>query len=205
MPTDPAVIFDAFGTIVQIGAGSHPYRRLLQEGIRQGRRPQPDDAHVLMTRPLNLEGAAEHFGIKISPQGLRALEEDLERELESVKAFPEAILAVRALKRAGIRVGVCSNLAMPYAAAIERLFPSLDAYTYSFSVGALKPEPAIYADACRKLNVEPGQAFMIGDSARCDRDGPMVAGIKGHHLSLDGQGDFTELMSFTEFVLRQRH
>jgi FMN phosphatase YigB (HAD superfamily) len=155
-----------------------------------------------MTRPLSLEGAAEHFAIKISPQDLRALEDDLAKEVASVQAFPDAILAVRALQKAGIRVGVCSNLALPYAAAIERLFPALDAYTYSFAVGALKPDHAIYTDVCQKLAAPPGRSHMIGDSQRCDRDGPRSAGIEGHFLSRDGAGDFSCLLSFAGFVLR---
>lgn len=202
MPSHHAVIFDAFGTILQIKEGRHPFRRLLQAGVRQGRRPQPDDAHVLMTRPLSLQGAAEHFGIKISTQELQALEYDLSEEVNGVEAFPDAILAIQSLQAAGIKVGVCSNLAMPYAAAIERLFPELDALTYSFAVGALKPSQAIYADACQKLAVPPDCTLMIGDSQRCDRDGPLSAGIDGYLLSRDGAGDFNDLLSFAGFVLR---
>jgi HAD superfamily hydrolase (TIGR01549 family) len=201
MPNHHAVIFDAFGTILQIKGGSHPFRRLLQEGIQQGRRPQPDDAHVLMTNPLSLEGAARHFGIKISAQELQCLEDDLAKEVDGVEAFEDALLAVQALQEAGIKVGVCSNLAMPYAAAIERLFPALDAFTYSFAIGALKPDRLIYEDICQKLGTKPDHTYMIGDSKRCDRDGPRVVGINSHHLSRDEALDFNDLQNFAEFVL----
>ena len=203
MPGHHAVIFDAFGTILQIKDGSHPFRRLLKEGVRQGRRPQPDDAHILMTRPLSLEGAAEHFGIKISPQALQTLEDDLAKEVDGVEAFPDAMLAIKALQEAGIKVGVCSNLAMPYAAAISRLFPTLDAYTYSFALGAIKPDPLIYDDICQKLGAQPGRIHMIGDSQRCDKDGPCAIGIDGHWLSREGAGDFDDLLTFARMVIGQ--
>ncbi|WP_262411917.1 hypothetical protein [Pseudomonas sp. Wu6] len=59
------VLFDAFGTLVRIPKASHPYRQILKEGIRQGRRPRPEDLHHIMARPLCLSDAAEHFGIKV--------------------------------------------------------------------------------------------------------------------------------------------
>ncbi|QOZ97711.1 hypothetical protein Pstu14405_21390 [Stutzerimonas stutzeri] len=43
-----AVIFDAFGTLLRIQDGRHPYRQLLTIGRANGRRPRPDDASVLM-------------------------------------------------------------------------------------------------------------------------------------------------------------
>lgn len=56
-------IFDAFGTVVRIGRRTNPYRQLLREGIKQGRRPHPGDAHLIMTLNLDLRGVAEHLGI----------------------------------------------------------------------------------------------------------------------------------------------
>ncbi|RMV32861.1 hypothetical protein ALP12_200415 [Pseudomonas savastanoi pv. phaseolicola] len=53
-----AVLLDAFGTILQIKTGKHPYRQLLKEGLRNGRRPSPDDAKQLMTFNGGLSQAA---------------------------------------------------------------------------------------------------------------------------------------------------
>jgi hypothetical protein len=54
-----AVMLDAFGTLLKIQNGVHPYRQILQRGRKQGRRPQLDDAHTLMTRRLGLAEAAD--------------------------------------------------------------------------------------------------------------------------------------------------
>lgn len=65
-----AVMFDAFGTLLKIQNGVHPYRQLLQKGCQQGRRPQPDDAHTLMSRRLGLAEAADYFEVKVSTEDL---------------------------------------------------------------------------------------------------------------------------------------
>ncbi|WP_262384440.1 HAD family hydrolase [Pseudomonas fragi] len=66
---------------------------------------------------------------------------------------------------------------MPYGAAVDRIFPGLDAYGYSYSVGVLKPHPSIYCSVLDQLAIEPSKVWMIGDSPRCDRDGPTAQGI----------------------------
>lgn len=201
MSNPKAVIFDAFGTLVQITEGSHPFRKLLKEGMRQGRRPHPEDAKVLMTIPVGLEGAAEHFGFKVDSARLVELQNLLDDELGGIQAYADGLVSVQMLQSAGFRVGVCSNLAKPYAKAIERIFPGLDAYSYSFEVGATKPDPSIYADACKKLGASPWDTYMIGDSQRCDRDGPNEFGIKGYFLSRAGGGDFEDLTSFAKSII----
>lgn len=121
-------IFDAFGTVVRIGRRTNPYRQLLREGIKQGRRPHPGDAHVIMTLNLELHELAEHLGIRISESRRVEIECALQAELNSIEAYPDAIEAVAMLRERGVALGICSNLAKPYGAAVKRLFPRMDAY-----------------------------------------------------------------------------
>lgn len=201
--TKKAVIFDAFGTLVQIHEGSHPYRQILKAGVRQGRRPKPDDSKQIMTRALSLQEAANYFGIGIPTNVMEAIQKDLRTEMANIQAYPDGIQAVATLKDAGFKVAVCSNLALPYAEAIEKLYPTLDGYAYSFDVGAMKPDALIYSDVCRKLDCAPGEAYMIGDSQRCDRDGPNEFGIHGSFLGRDGViGDFSDLITFARFAIQ---
>jgi len=67
------VIFDVFGTLVQIQNRRSPYLRLLKLARLQGRRPLPDDALQLMTLDMTLASAARHFGIKLSDAQLREI------------------------------------------------------------------------------------------------------------------------------------
>ena len=199
-----AAIFDAFGTLVEIGEGSHPYRKILTLGIAQGRRPQPTDAQVLLSQPLDLRQTAKWFGIQVEPDEMAQLEFDLFNELADIKAYPDGLRAVQQLQAAGIKVGVCSNLAKPYAAAIERLYPGLDGYSYSFAVGAIKPSFAIYRHAARQLAVSPADAWMVGDSKRCDCEGPNVFGMHGYWLDRQGNGTYASLDHFAEVILHAR-
>jgi HAD superfamily hydrolase (TIGR01549 family) len=195
------VIFDAFGTLVKIHEGNHPYRQILKIGIQQGRRPQPDDAKVLMTNPWGLAEAAKHLGIAIEHGVLEHIQSQLLEEIEQISAYPDALEAVDLLQKAGFKVAVCSNLALPYATAIERLYPSLDGYSYSFEVGAVKPEFEIYQDASTRIDVNPCQIDMVGDSQRCDQTGPTEFGMQGWYLDRAGESGFKDLVSFAHMLL----
>lgn len=55
------------------------------------------------------------------------------------------------LQAEGIKIAVASNLAAPYAAPVRRLFPTVDAYGFSFAIGAMKPDPFLYRATCELL------------------------------------------------------
>lgn len=63
-----AVIFDVFGTLLQIRNRQNPYRLLLREGARQGRPVSPTDLRALMTFNGGIAEAAAAFEITLSPQ-----------------------------------------------------------------------------------------------------------------------------------------
>jgi HAD superfamily hydrolase (TIGR01549 family) len=205
--TIKAVMFDAFGTLLKIQNGVHPFRQIFQRGRQQGRRPQPDDAHTLMTRRLGLAEAADYFEIKVSTEDLQNIQAQLDEELAGIQAYPDAIDAVNLLKDADVRVAVCSNLAMPYGAAVRRLFPQMDAYGFSYELGWAKPDPEIYFATCRMLGMQltshdgVSQTVMVGDSLRCDRDGPQAVGISGFFLDRSGKTGFSNLLEFAQFVI----
>lgn len=56
-----AVVFDAFGTLVNLQSKRHPFRQLLKEGAVGGRRAGPDDVRVLMSNPWSLGDAADQL------------------------------------------------------------------------------------------------------------------------------------------------
>jgi FMN phosphatase YigB (HAD superfamily) len=196
------VIFDAFGTLLQIREGTHPYRKIFRLGIEQGRRPEATDAEVLMSAPMDLREAADFFGIQVEPSFMDKLEVDLHNELASIEAYPDGIAAVASLQAEGIKVVVCSNLAKPYASAIKRLYPTLDGYSFSFSVGAIKPSSRIYTHALQSVHAQRHETWMIGDSKRCDYDGPIEFGMRGFYLDREGSVGYRTLYTFAEELLR---
>ncbi|WP_110634295.1 HAD family hydrolase [Pseudomonas sp. CC120222-01a] len=208
--TITAVIFDAFGTTLRITSPSHPYRQLLREGAKHGRRPTSGDAHKLMTLDAGIREAADILGIQVTPSRMAEIESDLQREIESIEVIQDAFDAITLLREYGIATAICSNLAATYGPVVKRLLPDLNAYSFSYELGVTKPDPAIYRAVCRDLGVAPGHLFgnsaqvaMIGDSPRCDRDGPRAVGIKGFHIDRSGTGAIGNLVQFAELVVAQ--
>ncbi|MGJ7547621.1 HAD family hydrolase [Pseudomonas alloputida] len=205
-----AVIFDAFGTTLRIGTPIHPYRRLLREGAKNGRRPSPGDLHKLMTIDAGFREAADILGIQVAATRRAEIESDLQREIESIEVFPDARDAIALLHEHGVATAICSNLAAPYGPAVKKLLPDLNTYSFSYELSVTKPDPAIYRAVCHDLGVAPGHLFggsaqvaMIGDSPRCDRDGPRAFGIKGFHLDRSGAGAIRDLVQFADLVVEQ--
>jgi HAD superfamily hydrolase (TIGR01549 family) len=196
-----AVLFDAFGTLIKIKDGAHPYRTILKIGIQQGRRPKPDDAEILLSTPLSLREAADYFGITVAPEMMENLTSILDAEIQGLEAHEDGLNSVDILQAAGVSIGICSNLASPYAAAIDRLYPSITCHSYSFEVGAVKPDHRIYEHAVKSLMLPPDKIWMIGDSKICDSDEPTNFGMKGFHLDRGGNSDYTSLTAFTKDFL----
>lgn len=175
-----AIAFDAFGTLIQYGARRiNPYLRLVGDtstNEKGGRLP-------FLTRNVPVEVFAEELGVGHLTHVIRR---ELEDELASLQLYPEVELTLRRLRATGKRIAVCSNLAYEYGPAVRRLLPSLDAHVLSFEVGAAKPEPAIYEAVCSALGKRPRDVLFVGDSKRCDFDGPQAFGMQARWLDRRG-------------------
>lgn len=201
-----AVVFDVYGTLLRIGERRHPFRQLMKVLRSQGRQPQTDDARILMTNDVGITGAAALLNAKLSLAELGRLENDIFRELASVSLYDDSLAALEKIKNAGLKIGLCSNLAAPYAVPAHLLLPRVDAYAWSFEVGAIKPEVAIYKHISKKLNCSPSSIVMIGDTYEADVIGPSNADLKGYHLQRSActiNGVFSSLLDFADFIIRE--
>jgi HAD superfamily hydrolase (TIGR01549 family) len=205
-----AVVFDAFGTVVRIGQRTNPYIALIREGRRQGVLISLGSASLAMTTNLSFDELASRLGIELSSSKREELNRALERELSSIERYPDAVEAVSRLQNTGVKVGICSNLAAPYGPVVKSLFPQMDGYAFSYQLGVMKPDPTIYQSICNQMNVESGHLFrdgvgrvlMIGDSPRCDRDGPRATGILGYRLDRSGNGEIHQLDAFAHLIIQ---
>ncbi|KAF1703081.1 hydrolase [Pseudoxanthomonas suwonensis] len=153
-----------------------------------GRSPQAADAANVMSSPLDLAGAAAFFGIPIREQLLDELQSDLKHELDSIAVYEDARATVRSAKERGWKVGICSNLALPYGERLKCLLPEMDAYSLSYAVGAIKPDPRIYLHALDSLGCSADETFFVGDTFDADYVGPTSIGMRAWHLQR-AQGD----------------
>ena len=183
-----AILFDAFGTLVYIRNRLDPYKRLLTLATALGRRPRENDARWIMSRNIRFADLADDLGVTIPPSTLLELQEALREEIDSIECYPEVTSCLLELKQRGYKLGICSNLATPYAERVPELLPfPLDAYTWSFEAGAVKPDAQIYRAACDQLAVTPEVVLMIGDTYQADCLGPRREGMAALHLSRDRQ------------------
>lgn len=70
-----------------------------------------------------MAGAAQLFGIELPASSLAPLELDLFAELASVTLNPDALWMLILLREAGLKIGICSNLAAPYGIPVQKLLP----------------------------------------------------------------------------------
>lgn len=91
------------------------------------------------------------------------------------RAYADAVEVLRALRERGVATALVSNVGFDLRPVLDGLglLSWLDAVVLSYEVGAIKPEPGIFAAALDALGgVAPGDALMVGDHAA---DGGAVA------------------------------
>lgn len=94
--------------------------------------------------------------------------------------FPGAVDLLRSLRARGIKLGILTNGVSEThheKIALLQLTELFDAIFLADEVGMVKPDPLLFAHACRTLDGAPAHAAMVGD--RYDRDvrGAIEAGL----------------------------
>lgn len=176
-PQIQAVCFDGFGTLVEIADKRRPFTALL------GDAPSSKAVAKVLTTPTSLSELARRLAISVDEAKLEQLEANLEAECRSTRLRPGMEVIWETMERLGLRVAVCSNLAMPYGNALVGCLPKApDALVLSFEVGLMKPHAEIYRLACQQLGLEPDQVLFVGDSLEADVQGPQAAGLFAMHI-----------------------
>lgn len=83
------------------------------------------------------------------------------------------------LRTAHMRIGLLSNASREEAVAWfdSKLADLFDDALFSYQVGRIKPEPEIYALACRRLGVAPQECLFVGDGGHHELSGAAAAGL----------------------------
>ncbi|MEW6336296.1 MAG: HAD-IA family hydrolase [Acidobacteriota bacterium] len=184
MPSLAAVIFDLFGTLVELRD-----RCLLREVPRLLGVPGRRWVHLVWERVLtsrfdDARSFAEFVCVALTGRAeaehVAAVEALAVREVASVAGLEGVAPTIQFLRRRGVRVGVLSNASSLHAEAVHRLGLEalLDAQVFSCDERRAKPDPALYLTACERLGAEPARVVMIGDSPRADVEAPARLGIR---------------------------
>jgi putative hydrolase of the HAD superfamily len=127
------------------------------------------------------QSALEHVGAGDVPElARRSAERYNAYRVKYFTLFPGAIDLLRALRERGIKLGIVTNgLSETHREKIALLQISeyFDAIFLADEVGMVKPDPLLFAHACRTLGGAPARSAMVGD--RYDRDirGAIEAGL----------------------------
>lgn len=90
-----------------------------------------------------------------------------------------------ALKRRGLRTAILSNMGDTVLASIESTFDwvsHFDVLVWSYQVGTIKPDPAIYRHLLKELGTAPEETLFLDDKA-ANVDGALALGIRALQFS----------------------
>ncbi|MFN2464956.1 MAG: HAD family hydrolase [Candidatus Dormibacteria bacterium] len=102
--------------------------------------------------------------------------------------FPDALPTLDELRRMGIRMAIVSNFVdtLPEVCRSHGLTEYFEVIVASVDAGAMKPDKRIWDVALRRMGVDPGSAWHVGDNYWADVMGARAAGI--HPVFLDRGG-----------------
>jgi putative hydrolase of the HAD superfamily len=126
------------------------------------------------------QAALESVGVDDAELAARSADRYHNYRTKYFALFPGAVDLLRALRERGNKLGIVTNgLSETHREkiAILRISEYFDAIFLSDEVGMVKPDPLLFAHACRTLGGAPSHAAMVGD--RYDRDirGAQEAGL----------------------------
>ena len=101
--------------------------------------------------------------------------------------YDDALPALRALREAGVRLGVVSNMGRELGSILEHLglAAHLDSWMSSEEAGVAKPHAAIFKAALDQAGVRADAALFVGDSYDSDVLGAQDAGMRAALLLRD--------------------
>ena len=165
------VVFDAFGTLVQSVTPVGPYFKL-------AKRLWPNDSfplrHRMMTENRPFSSFVDEGGGDVAAQELQA---QLHDEISALSLYMDVNPTIEELRYRGYEIAVCSNLAHDYGQPLRKLLPKVESFFFSYELGCLKPDPAIYLAITDRTGIAAAQTLFVGDSQRSDVDGPRSAGM----------------------------
>ncbi|MDZ4826708.1 MAG: HAD-IA family hydrolase [Actinomycetota bacterium] len=121
-----------------------------------------------------------------------ALVDELHTFLDTrdVVTYDDVIPVLRELRDRGVVLAICSNWDWDLREAIDAagLTGLVDVVVSSAWIGARKPHPRIFSHTLGAVGVDPADALFVGDTWRCDVEGPRAFGMPAVYVRRDHFG-----------------
>ena len=204
-----AVLFDVDFTLAKPGPdlGPEGYQRL---GRRFGLELDParyDDARRQAVEKLERHPELDHdeeVWVAFTEQIVRGMGGDSERAYEcavemtrawehahNFDIYDDVLPTLAELRAHGLRLGLVSNTGRDLEQFVRHHALDVDAALASGAHGKTKPHPTIFLAVLRRLEVEPPEAAMVGDSIEDDVEGARAVGM--HALLLDRENRYPDV------------
>jgi HAD superfamily hydrolase (TIGR01549 family) len=205
-----AVLFDVDFTIARPGPelGPEGYRRL---GERFGL--DLDPSRYQQARERAVEGIRRHpelehdeeIWVAFTERIIRGMGGDADsaydcavamtrawEHAEHFELYEDAPPVLEELRAQGLKLGLVSNTGRNLDEFVAHHRLDVDAALGSRAFGRTKPHPTIFRAVLERLEVEPADSAMVGDSPEDDVDGARAAGI-GTAFLLDREDRYPEV------------
>jgi HAD superfamily hydrolase (TIGR01549 family) len=111
---------------------------------------------------------------------------------EHFEIYEDALPVLEELRGHGLKLGLVSNTGRDLDVFVSHHALDVDAVLGSRAFGRTKPHPTIFQAVLERLEVQPDEAAMVGDSPEDDVAGAQAAGIERAFL-LDRDGRYPEV------------
>lgn len=171
------VVFDVFGTLLQISDRRNPFAYVKRE-LDPGKATRFRRLAMTTTKTLTEIDAELRSGATTADLALAQIE--IAREIASTRLRPGVARVLAALP---VPHALCSNLSVDYVAALSAC-PEIkpEFRILSCHVGCMKPDPEIYDLVIRAAGVPAERILFTGDTQVADIEGPRLAGMHSMHI-----------------------
>jgi len=184
--TPAGVLFDLDGVLLR---SEEVWFRLVEEAGRRFRGTPITRQEFGPTFGQGTEADVKGFRLSCTPAQLdRYYAENFQRYAGDVWVDPEARPTLEALAKRKVRRAVVTNTTTSLAGSLlarAELLDLVEMVACADQVARAKPEPDVLIHALKGLNLQPADAWMVGDS-RFDRMAAEAAGVRYVGLRMEG-------------------
>lgn len=193
-----AVVFDFYGTLTPGRTGADQVRVRTLQAAALGVDAALFDAELTATVDERFRGAGGSVAGSLAWVAVRLGHAPSDEQLAEAAAVrlrgergfgeprPEAVGVLRALRDAGLPVGVVSDCSaeLPEYFRDLPIGPLVGPAVFSFRTGSRKPEPDNYLTCAAGLGVDPSECLYVGDGGSNELQGAREVGMRPVHLAV---------------------